>query len=360
MKSETFCVIMAGGIGSRFWPVSRNKAPKQFLDILGVGRTLLQQTFDRFEPLCPLENILVVTNREYASLVKEQLPKLKDNQILAEPFRKNTAPCIAFANTVIKKRNPNATIIVTPADHIITGESKLHESIKTGLEFASNNDALLTLGIKPHKPETGYGYIQIGKQIHKEFPSISRVKTFTEKPNEEMATIFFESGEFFWNSGIFIWSLSSIEHAFKKHLPEINILFTSIDKSPEANNQQILEKTYTECENISIDYGIMEKADNVFVEITNFGWSDLGTWSSLHEASEKDANSNVTVNGKSILYDSSNCIIHIPKDKVCVVEGLSDYIIVESGNAIMICPRGSEQRIRQFSTDVKTELGIED
>ena len=361
MKSATYCVIMAGGIGSRFWPISRTKSPKQFLDILGTGRTLLQSTFDRFKPICPIENFIIVTSKEYTSIVREQLPEISAEQILSEPFRRNTAPCIAYANAIIRQKNPDALVVVTPSDHLITDEQLLRENVITGIEFAQTHDALLTLGIKPHKAETGYGYIQKGKQIHKSYPMINRVKTFTEKPNLEMAKIFFESGEFFWNAGIFIWSLKSIEKAFAKHLKSIKVAID--DFAPYINTEEeakMLEKAYCECENISIDYGIMEKAENVFVELTHFGWSDLGTWGSLYEFSEKDNQGNVTLTGQSMLYDTKNCIIHIPETKVCVVQGLNDYIIVESQNALLICPKDNEQQIRQFSSDVKTELGIDD
>ncbi len=361
MNSETYCVIMAGGIGSRFWPVSRTKSPKQFLDILGTGRTLLQSTFDRFRTICDIDKFLIVTSREYVKIVKDQLPEIGESQILAEPFRRNTAPCIAFANAIIKKNNPNAIVVVTPSDHLITQEHLFQQSIRTGIEFASNNDALLTLGIKPHKAETAFGYVQIGKQIHKEFPMINRVKTFTEKPNLEMASIFYESGEFMWNAGIFIWSLNSIEKAFEKHLPSVHSQFDGFAEYQGTKNEEDkLKQIYSECDNISIDYGIMEKADNVFVKTTNFGWSDLGTWSSLYEFSEKDKEGNVTIGGQSMLYQTNNCIIHIPKKKVCVVQGLTDYIIVESENALLICPKDNDQQIRQFSSDIKLELGIDD
>ncbi len=361
MKTATYCVIMAGGIGGRFWPISRTKSPKQFLDILGTGKTLLQFTFDRFKPICPIENFIIVTSKEYASIVKEQLPLIGDHQILSEPFRRNTAPCIAYANAVIARKNPNAIVVVTPSDHLITNETLLCDNIHTGIDFVKTHDALLTLGIKPHKPETGYGYIQKGKQIHKNFPMINRVKTFTEKPNLEMATIFYESGEFYWNSGIFIWAMKSIDKAYSKHLKTVKLPFEEF--APHIGTDQeekMLEKAYCECENISIDYGIREKAENVFVELTTFGWSDLGTWGSLYDYSTKDSQGNVTLSGQSLTYDTQNCIIHIPEKKVCVVQGLKDYIVVESQNAILICPKDNEQQIRQFSSDVKTELGFDE
>lgn len=362
MSSKIYCVIMAGGIGSRFWPVSRTKTPKQFLDILGTGQTLLQSTFQRFKTVCNLENFLIVTSKEYVSLVKEQIPEIDESQILVEPYRRNTAPCVAYANSIIRKKNKEAVVMVTPSDHLITENVEFTNSLKTAIEFASTtDDALLTLGIKPHKAETAYGYIQTGKQIHPDFKMINKVKTFTEKPNQEMANLFFESGEFMWNSGIFIWSLKSIDEAFKKYLPRVWSLFNEYSTYIDTpQNTEKLEKTYEICENISIDYGVMEKANNVFVEITNFGWSDLGTWGSLYEVSSKDNTGNVTIGGQSMLYNTENCIIHLPHKKVCVVQGIKDYIIVESGNAILICPKDNDQQIRQFTSDIKLELGIDD
>jgi mannose-1-phosphate guanylyltransferase len=358
MKQDTFCVIMAGGVGSRFWPISRTASPKQFLDILGMGRTLIQQTFDRFRPICPDENFLVVTSQDYKDIVLEQLPELHPSQVLLEPFRRNTAPCIAYANTVIKSKNKNARIVVTPADHLIKNEDEFRSNISSGLQFIGENNALLTLGIKPHKPETGYGYIQLGEEENEQYPNFHKVKTFTEKPNIDMAKIFFESGDFFWNSGIFLWSLASIEAAFRQHLKEVQVLFDKLEPAiGKANEQQELNDAYIDCKNISIDYGVMEKAGNVFVQTANFGWSDLGTWSSLHEHSEKDANNNAPINGKILLYDSKNCVVHVTSNKRAVIQGLDNYIVVESKNALLICPKDNEQQIRQFTSDVKTEFG---
>lgn len=361
MKSNTYCVIMAGGVGSRFWPISRTSSPKQFLDILGTGKTLLQQTFERFRPICPLENMLVVTSKEYVPLVLEQLPELTPRQILSEPFRRNTAPCIALANAHIKKRNPEAMVVVTPSDHLILQEEKFRMTVSKGVQFAADHEVLLTLGIKPHKPETQYGYIQVTQQAFPEYPAFYKVKTFTEKPNQEMASLFYETGEFFWNSGVFIWSVKSIEKAYAKYLPLMKRQFEHYFAHIQADDEHpVLEKTYMECEQISIDYGLMEKADNVFVQLTDVGWSDLGTWESLYERSPKDEDGNVTINGKSLLMDTRNCIIHLPHDKVCVVEGLDNYLVVESKNALLICPKNNQHKIRQFSTQVKTDLGMED
>lgn len=357
MEKDTYCVIMAGGVGSRFWPLSTPKTPKQFLDILGTGKSLLQQTFERLQPLCPLENFIVVTSQSYKKLVLAQIPLLHEDQVLEEPLRRNTAPCIAYANAIIKSKNPNAKIVVTPSDHVILNEEVFRTDIINGLKFVSDKDALLTLGIKPSRPETGYGYIQTGKKIPKE-QGIRKVKTFTEKPSKEMATILFESGEFLWNSGIFIWSLASIENAFNLHLKEVAAPFNEYYKSIDTINQkQSLEEAYLESKNISIDYGIMEKAANVFVNSVNFGWSDLGTWSSLYEHSTTNQDDNAIIKGDVLLYNSNNCIIHLPKGKKGIIQGLKDYIIVESDNALLICPRSNEEQIRQFHTDINTEFG---
>jgi mannose-1-phosphate guanylyltransferase len=358
MNKNTFCVIMAGGVGSRFWPLSKSSTPKQFLDILGTGKSLLRQTYERFIPVCENENFLIVTSSEYTDKVLEQIPELKKEQVLAEPFRRNTAPCIAYANAYIRSKNKDARIVVTPADHLIINETEFINAIKSGLDFVNERDALLTLGIKPHRPETGYGYIQIGKKADKAFPAFAKVKTFTEKPDIDLAKVFFESGEFFWNSGIFIWTLKSIDSAFNANLPEVHGLFTSLDnKMGSSEELAALNQTYMECKNISIDYGVMEKASNVYVQTVNFGWSDLGTWSSLYEYSPQDKNSNAVINGQVLLYDTSNSIVNVPKEKVTVIQGLSDYIVVDSADALLICPKSNEQQIRQFTTDIKTEFG---
>ncbi|WP_291857467.1 mannose-1-phosphate guanylyltransferase [Marinilabilia sp.] len=357
MKTNTFCVIMAGGIGSRFWPLSKTETPKQFLDILGTGKSLLRQTFDRFSPICPTENIIVVTSGDYSKMVLEQLPELKPEQVLTEPFRRNTAPCIAFANKWIEERNPDANIVVTPADHLIINETEFHKAINQGLDFVDANEALLTLGIKPHRPETGYGYIQTGSD-NGNGEIIKKVKTFTEKPNAELAKVFFESGEFFWNSGIFLWSLKTINQSFENHLKEVKQLFDPLKTIPSVEEKQITD-IYSECKNISIDYGIMEKADKVYVETVNFGWSDLGTWSSLYEYSAQDKKGNAVIKGKILLYDTDESIVNVPEEKVAVIQGLSNYIVVDSGDALLICPKENEQQIRQFTNDIKTEFGKE-
>lgn len=357
--NNTYCVIMAGGIGSRFWPLSKSTMPKQFLDILGTGRTFIQQTYDRFKKICPNENFYVVASVDYKDLVMKQLPELKECQVLLEPLRRNTAPCIAYACYKIQTINPDANIIVAPSDHHIQQEDVFLEVIKKGLEFVTNKDALLTLGIKPCRPETVYGYIQIENSNHKNSQeNLHKVKTFTEKPDLELAKIFLESGEFFWNSGIFLWSLKSILKAFEIHLPDVselfekgNKLYGTVDEAP------FLNKTYSECQNISIDYGIMEKAENVYVLCSDFGWSDLGTWGSLYENSNKEAQGNVVAGENVMLYGSKNCIVNMPNEKLVVLQGLDGYIVVESEGTLLVCKKEDEQQIRQFVNDVRMNKG---
>jgi mannose-1-phosphate guanylyltransferase len=357
--TNTYCVIMAGGIGSRFWPLSKSNMPKQFLDILGTGRTFIQQTYDRFKKVCPDENFYVVTSIDYKDLVLKQLPELREDQILLEPLRRNTAPCVAYACYKIQTINPEAKIIVAPSDHLIQQEDKFLEQVNKGLEFVSNHDALLTLGITPSRPETGYGYIQIeSKDPINETGSLHKVKTFTEKPDLELAKIFLESGEFFWNSGIFIWSLPSILKAFEKHLSLVSELFGKGTKLyGTADEIPFLNKTYSECQNISIDYGIMEKANNVYVLCSDFGWSDLGTWGSLYDSRDKDLQGNVISGENVMLYNSTNCIINMPSEKLVVLQGLDGYIVVESEGTLLVCKRDDEQQIRQFVNDVRMNKG---
>ena len=341
---DNYCVIMAGGIGSRFWPYSRKDKPKQFLDFFGMGRTLLQQTFDRYSKIVPEENIFVATNSQYEELVKEQLPQLNQNQILPEPARRNTAPCVAWASAHIQKMNPNANIIVAPADHLILKEDEFIEAITKGLEFVNDSPQLLTLGIKPNRPETGYGYIQIADEKQGDF---YKVKTFIEKPQVEFAQVFVESDEFYWNSGIFLWHASTILEAFRIHMPE---LYEKI-----INNDDNFESW----PNISIDYAIMEKAENVYVQLCNFGWADLGTWGSLHEASPKDQHKNVIINGKTLLYDCNNNIIAMPNGKLAVLQGLENYLIADTKNVLLICRKDDENTIRRYVNDVQIKLGEE-
>ena len=346
---------MAGGIGSRFWPVSTVKKPKQFLDILNTGKTLLQQTFDRFKQVCPTNNIYIVTSTEYFDITKQQLPEIDTSQILLEPQRRNTAPCMAYASYKIQEKCKDANIIVTPSDHLILRENEFTRIINQALKYTSNNDSLLTLGIKPHRPETGYGYIQI-KDSSDSNEDIKEVKTFTEKPDYNMAKIFFESGEFFWNSGIFIWSNKAILEALEKHLPDINDLFSKgIGIYHTEKEKSFIDKTYSTCRNISIDYGLMEKAENVRVICADFGWSDLGTWGSLYEHSEKDSNGNSIVGDNVISIDSNNCIVNLSNDKLLVFQGLDNYIIAESENKILIIKKDDEQKIKGIVDRLETK-----
>jgi mannose-1-phosphate guanylyltransferase len=352
---------MAGGIGSRFWPLSKISKPKQFLDILGTGKSLLQATYDRFREIILPENIIIVTNAIYRDFVFEQLPEITASQVLLEPMRKNTAPCIAYANYKIKLMNPDAVIVVSPSDHLILRQDVFLNEIRKGLEVASSENVLLTLGIKPNRPETGYGYIQANTKMLPGRPdNLRKVKTFTEKPDMELARVFFESGEFHWNSGIFIWSLETIMNSFMQFLPDVDSLFASgLDIYNTGEEQKFITGVYATCKNISVDYGILEKAEDVYVLITDFGWSDLGTWGSLYENSDKNINGNMIAGENVFAYDVKNSIINVPGEKIVVLQGLDGYIVVESGNILLVCRKEDEQRIKQFVNDVKIEKGEE-
>lgn len=353
MNNNTFCVIMAGGIGSRFWPMSRKHTPKQFLDILGTGKSFIRATFERFLPLVPVENFMVVTNGAYKEMVLQHIPELKEEQILCEPIRRNTAPCIAYAAYTLLKNNPDAKMIVTPADHLILNEVDFHTIINECLEYAQANDALMTVGIRPSRPETGYGYIQKSNN-----DIISRVKCFTEKPHLELAQTFVECGEFFWNSGIFIWTVENIVKAFEKYLPEHHALFSAIiDELGTAGEQKAIEQVFSECKSISVDYGIMEKADNVYVRCGDFGWSDVGTWGSVYQLSRKDRYANTKSHEGCYTYNTRSTIISIPQDKIAVINGLRDYIVVDTDDVLMICPRSEEQSIKKYIDDVRFDKG---
>ncbi|GAB3201645.1 mannose-1-phosphate guanylyltransferase [Pontibacter aydingkolensis] len=356
MDKNTYVVIMAGGIGSRFWPFSRTNYPKQFHDVLGIGESMLQMTAKRFQDICPPENVYVVTNKDYKDLVKQQLPQLSDNQILLEPIGRNTAPCIAYASYKIAQINPNANLVVTPADHVVLKQEVFTSVIKEAVAAADKDDVLITLGITPSRPDTGYGYIQY---ISDDTQSIKKVKTFTEKPNLELAEMFLNSGDFVWNSGIFIWNVKSILSAFKQQLPEITEIFeegASILNTPEEQN--FITRAYSQCRNVSIDYGIMEKVDNVFVLLADIGWSDLGTWNSLYTINDKDSNGNV-VDGDVLLYDTKDCIIKTPKERLVVLQGLDDYIVAEYDNVLMICKKSEEQKVKEFMADAKSKKGVD-
>jgi mannose-1-phosphate guanylyltransferase len=349
-----YVIIMAGGVGSRFWPLSRREKPKQFLDILGTGETLIQQTFRRFKATCPEENIFVVTSADHKDLVINQLG-IDPSRVLGEPFRRNTAPCLAYGTFRILKENPDAVIAVTPSDHLIVKEDKLCEVIQRCFDFAGENDALITLGIKPDRPETGYGYIQADqKKPVKGYPDLLKVKTFTEKPDIDLAKVFLESGDFYWNSGIFIWNIKSILSSFEKYLPDTYSVFDEgRNLFGTKQEKSFIGKTYTECRSISIDYGIMEKADNVYVMCTDIGWSDLGTWSSLYEHSSVDKDGNALVRGDVFSYGNNGNIFNISPGKVAVLQGLKDYIIVDSEDILLIVKKEEEQNIKQYLEDVK-------
>ncbi len=357
--SNNYCVIMAGGVGSRFWPMSRSSRPKQFLDILGTGVTLLQQTYERFLPLCPKENIFIVTSEQYRSLVMEQLPGVKEENILPEPARKNTAPCVAYASYKIHKLNPKAVTVVAPSDHLILKEQTFVKAIRSCFRKAKEEECLITLGIKPTRPDTGYGYIQFRESDKKEKDSrIKKVKTFTEKPDAEMAKFFLQSGDFLWNSGIFIWSSKSIINAFENYQPEMAMLFRDGNAFYGTPKEKaFIKEAYADCKNISIDYAIMEKADNVYVRSSAIGWSDLGTWGSLFTHINKNENGNAIVGKNVMMYDSKNCIVNVSREKLAVIEGLEDYIVVESDDIILICKKADEQQIRNFVNDVKVTKG---
>ncbi|HAE29709.1 MAG TPA: mannose-1-phosphate guanylyltransferase [Flavobacteriales bacterium] len=355
---DNFAVIMAGGIGSRFWPMSKTAYPKQFHDVLGTGRTLIQMTFDRFKDICPDENIFVVTNEIYKELVLEQLPGISDQQVLCEPSRRNTAPCIAYACYKIRDLNPNANVVVAPSDHLILKEAVYTETINTAIEQARANSSLVTLGIKPSRPDTGYGYIQFVEDDATVSEGVKKVKTFTEKPQLELAKEFLNSGDFYWNSGIFIWTLESIIAAFEAHLPEVDALFKEGEgKYNTGEERAFINEIYPVCKNISIDYGIMEKAKNVYIVLSDFGWSDLGTWGSLYTHIEHDKKENAVVGKNVMLYDSENNIVKVPNEKLVVIQGLTDYIVVESDDTLLICKKEDEQKIKQFVSDIKTNKG---
>lgn len=349
MNSNKYCVIMAGGIGSRFWPKSRQSMPKQFLDILGTGKSFIRHTFERFAKIVPAENFIVVTNYRYKDLVLEHIPELAPSQILLEPIGRNTAPCIAYAAYSLMKRDPDAEMIVTPSDHLILNEDDFRAIIGECLKFASANNALVTIGIKPTRPETGYGYIQVSDDN-----VISKVKCFTEKPDLETARTFLKYGGFYWNSGIFIWTVKAILEAFAKYLPEHHALFSGVMKAIDTDAEEnIVEMAFSECRAISIDYGIMEKADNVYVRCGEFGWSDIGTWGSLYQYSRKDEYANAVPEKGCFLYDTHNCIVSLPKDKIAVINGLKEYIVVDTDDVLLICPSSDEQNIKKFIDEVK-------
>ena len=385
MKSENennYCVIMAGGVGSRFWPFSRTEKPKQFLDFFGTGKSLLQMTVDRFRPLIPIDHMFIVTNVTYKQLILEQIPDLKESQILCEPARRNTAPCIAYATAHIRalclrkagltaanqdwtRKEMKANIVVAASDHLILEEEKFRTTIEKAFDFVSENNAICTLGMRPTRPETGYGYIQyINERSQSELndgmsaakplnDGIYPVKTFTEKPNLEMAKVFLDSGDFLWNSGIFIWNLQTISEAFRYLLPEVADRFREGELLMGTKKEEdFIEQMFPKCPSISIDYGIMEKAENVYVIPSSFGWSDLGTWGSLYELSEKDEQGNVSLHSEARFYEAKGNIVVLEPGKKVIVQGVDDMIIAEEKGALLVCKKAEEQRIKQFVSEL--------
>ena len=358
---HNYAVILAGGIGERFWPMSRNYRPKQFIDILGTGKTLIQQTYERFLEILPKENIFIITNTNFKHLVLEQLPAIAEEQVICEPTRKNTAPCIAYAAWKIFSKDKHARLVVAPSDHIILKEQEFSRVILQALLAASEHEWLFTLGITPSRPDTGYGYIQyIDGNPWSADENLKKVKTFTEKPSSELAESFLKSGDFLWNSGIFIWSAHAIIEAFEKYQPEISDVFREANgKYNTADEAPYMNIAYAACKSISIDYAIMEKADNVYVFVSDFGWSDLGTWGSLYEVRAKDGKRNAVMGKNVILYNVNDCIVNIPDEKLVVLQGLDDYIVAESDNALLICQKEKEQEIRRFVNDIRLKKGEE-
>lgn len=348
MNKNYYAILMAGGVGSRFWPVSTTDFPKQFHDMLGSGSTLIQKTFSRLSKLIPAENILILTNERYNDLVLEQLPMVNPNQVLLEPAMRNTAPCILYASLKIQKMNPDALMVVAPSDHWIEDETAFCNNLQQCFDFCEKENALMTLGIQPTFPNTGYGYIEYSKL---DATPIKKVAQFREKPDYETAKTFLESGNFLWNGGIFIWSVTSIVAAFQKFQPQMNALFQSGFGSYNTNSEkQFIEENYAKAENLSIDYAVMENADNVYVLPATFDWNDLGTWSSLHEKLDKDDQNNAVVNATVILENASNNIIRTDGKKLIVVDGLDDYIIVDKDNVLLIYPKSKEQDIKRITS----------
>lgn len=352
MDKNTYVAIMAGGIGSRFWPKSRTTFPKQFLDFLGTGQSLLQMSYHRFANICPPENIFIVTNEDYHKLVKEQLPRIEDDQILKEPIRRNTAPCIAYAAEKIRAINPEANMVVSPADHLIINQQEFERIISVGINHVSQNNALVTLGIKPTRPDTGYGYIQFFEE--EDAPEVHRVKTFTEKPTHEIAKSFLASGDFLWNSGMFIWNVKSITEEFTRHLPEVSEAFAGFD--PEFDSAQevaFVKNAYSLCSSISIDYGIMEKSEHVFVIPSDFGWSDVGTWAALHQILDKDNDGNAVRGDMVYFYESKDNMIDVPDGKLAVIQGLEGYGVVDTSDVLLVFNLENEQEIKPITNDLK-------
>ncbi len=358
MKNNTYIAIMAGGIGSRFWPSSRTDRPKQFLDILGVGRSLLQLTWDRFLKLAPADQIFVLTNKQYRDLVLEQLPDLTPNQVLSEPSRNNTAPCVAYTALKLQQINPDANLVVAPSDHIILNEEEFVRTLRMALDFSAKQDALLTLGIQPVSPHTGYGYIQFDHANRVALEPIHKVLRFTEKPPLEQARQFLKSGDYLWNAGIFVWRVQAVLEAYRRYAPEIyQILSSNLACYNTAAEQTFIDEAYPRTPNISIDYAIMEKADNIYTLPSAFGWSDLGSWAALYDESAKDGKGNVVTTPYRLLEDVEGCMIHTGTDRLVAIKGLKDYIIVDEEDVLLIYPKSDEQGIKSVNQEAERQFG---
>ncbi len=353
MNNNHYVIIMAGGTGTRLWPVSTSSKPKQFHDLLGIGKSLLRITYERFSALIPAENIYIVTNEAYNDLVTEQIPEMGDQQLLLEPNKRNTAPCIAYAAYKIYAKNPEAAMVVAPSDHLILKEDAFHQSIAVALDNAEKEDRIITLGMKPNRAETGYGYIQ----YLPDSAALKKVKTFTEKPELELAQKFLDSGDFVWNAGIFIWSAKSIISAFETYLPDLAETFSEGKEHYFSDSEKaFITKAYSQCTSISIDFGIMEKTENTYVLLTDIGWSDLGNWDSLHEIRQKDENANV-VPENAFCFNGTGNIVTTDKSKLVVIDGLSDYLVAEEDGVILICRKSAEKEIKEIVSIVKQKNG---
>lgn len=356
LNADNFCVILAGGVGSRFWPYSKKKFPKQFIDFFGTGSSLLQHTYQRFKKIVSEENIIVVTSASYEGIVKEQLPQLPVDNLLLEPISRNTAPSVVWAAYHIYLLNPHANMVVAPADQLIMKEEEFRHAIQHGLDYVAHNDKLLTVGMVATRPETAYGYIQIDEEHE---GNIYKVKSFTEKPELNFAKFFVESGEFYWNSGLFLWNVNAILRATYTFLPEIGAVLDNVrkDQFNRENERKFVEHYFPSCPNISIDYGVLEKSDNVYVLTGDFGWSDLGNWNTFYEMSPKDHNGNVAIGSKTLLYGCHDDIVTAPADRIVVLKDLDGYMVVESDNVLVVCKKDDTEAIRQFVNDVQVRFG---
>lgn len=353
MQNNTYVAIMAGGVGSRFWPASRDMMPKQFLDILGVGKSLIRMTYERFLKVCPSENILIVTNKKYRELVKEHLPELDYSQILCEPSMNNTAPCVAYTALRLRAMNKDANFIVAPSDHVILKEDEFANKLKTALDFTSKNEALVTLGIKPTRPDTGYGYIHYGDSVS---GTVHKVKRFMEKPNLDTAKTFLASGEYLWNAGIFVWNVNTLLKSFRQNAPAIlDVLEKGLEYYNTDKEQAFIDEAYPTTPKISVDYAIMEKADNIYTIPSDIGWSDLGTWNSLYSYRDKDENGNV-MNGRVVMEETKDCFIRTKDDKLTIIKGLEDFIVVDEGDVLLVYPKQKEQEIKGLVANYKKDL----